>query len=327
VSKSPEAQTCEAAVAAAGVSSSSPSRKRTKRKRTWRRVLLEYSLLLLCVYFGGCLALAWNTVRPKLGKHNVTPRNYRLPFETIEFRSSDGTRLAGWFVTPSAKSKGTVILCHGVDSSAKEMLWEASLLQKRGFSALLFDFRGRGESDGALCTIGYRETDDLLAAVKYVRSRIDSKSLPIGVFGASQGGAVALLGTARSKEISAVLVESPFAQLDHAVDNHFRSVFGSFGATASTPVRWFGEAMIGRKCCDISPISEIGKIAPRPLMIIQDEEDALCPPTETEALYRAARGRKEIWRVPGAGHVRASDVAEKEFEKRVPEFFLRTLTK
>lgn len=286
---------------------------------------MEYLIVLTVSYSGGCLAIAWNTVRPKLGRHSVTPANYKLPFETISFKSEDGTKLTGWFMPARSIATGTIILCHGVDSTMKDMLWKAAVLHKHGFATFVFDFRGRGESDGALCTIGYRETDDLLAAVHYLRTRPDMKSVPVGVFGESQGGAVALMGTARSKDIGAVVSESPFARLDHAVDNHFRRIFGSVSGFVSTPVRWMGEAMIHCRCCDISPMDEIGKIAPRSVMLIQDEEDDLCPSAETQTLLRAAREPKEIWSVPGAGHVHAENVAPDEFNRRVPAFFLKAL--
>jgi uncharacterized protein len=318
--------TCDAALAAASGAEPSPSvSKRAKRQRTWRRIFVEYFVLIFVLYAGGCLALAWNTVRPKLGRHSATPAGYRLTFESVSFRSADGTRLSGWWIPAKGAPKGVVILCHGVDSTMKDMRWKAAAFNRHGFSTLVFDFRGRGESDGALCTIGYRETDDLLAAVKYVRGRDDAKDLPLGVFGESQGAAVALMGTARCPDIRAVVAESPFARLDHAVENHFRSVFGVTGALTSKPVRWIGEAMIRRRCCDVSPMDEVSKIAPRPLMIIQDEDDILCPKEETETLMKAAGEPKELWSVPNAGHVRAEDVAPEEFERRVSQFFVKNL--
>jgi fermentation-respiration switch protein FrsA (DUF1100 family) len=201
------------------------------------------------------------------------------------------------------------------------MLWKASILHKHGYAALLFDFRGRGESASSLCTIGYREVDDLLAAIIYTRGRKELRDVPLGVFGESQGGAVALMGTARSKDVKAVVAESAFAQLDHAVSNHFRSLFGGAGVVALTPVRWIGERLICRKCCDVSPVNEISLISPRPLLLIQDGADALCPPEETKALMAAAKEPKELWTVPDAGHIAAESVARKEFETRITQFF------
>jgi alpha-beta hydrolase superfamily lysophospholipase len=109
-------------------------------------------------------AIAWNTVRAKPIRHNSTPSSRRLPFESIRFRSSDGSELSGWLVK-RRNSLGVVILCHGVDSTRYAMLDVAEMLHRHGFSSLLFDFRARGESGGSRCTIGFREVEDLLAAI------------------------------------------------------------------------------------------------------------------------------------------------------------------
>jgi fermentation-respiration switch protein FrsA (DUF1100 family) len=284
-------------------------------------------LIGLGLYLVFCAAIAWQTVRPKNHPLGTTPAASRLPYESIAFTSADGTRLAGWYIPAASKqaARGIIVLCHGVDSNRSGMLWKASVLHKAGFATILFDFRGRGESGPSLCTIGYREVDDLLAAIAFARSRPDTAKLPLGVFGESQGGAVALMGTARSGEVKAVVAESPFARLDHAVDNHFRKAFGIAAPLVSFPVRLIGQALIRRRCCDVSPVDEIPRIAPRPVLLIQDAEDVLCPPAETAALLKAAGPHASLWTVEGADHIGAEYVEPDEFEKRVVGFFEKHL--
>jgi fermentation-respiration switch protein FrsA (DUF1100 family) len=156
-----------------------------------------------------------------------------------------------------------------------------------------------------------------------VKARAELRELPLGLFGESQGGAVALMAAARSPEVRAVVAESPFARLDNAVGNHFRMAFGAAGPLVGVPVRWIGEGFIRRRCCDVSPVDEIPRISPRPLLLIQDGADRLCPPEETAALMAAAKEPKELWTVPNADHIQAEDVAPKELEQRVPAFFRR----
>lgn len=299
-----------------------PSRKpATLRKRIARMLLIA-----LGIYLAFCAAIAWETVRPKNEPIGDTPMAHKLRYYSATFKSADGTRLAGWYIpSPAAKPRGVVILCHGVDSNRSAMIWKANVLHKVGYATFLFDFRGRGESGPSLCTIGYREVDDLLAAITYVRSRPDTKTLPLGIFGESQGGAVTLMGTARSPEVKAVVAESPFAQLDHAVGNHFHKVFGWASPMVAYPVRLMGEVIIRRRCCNVSPVNEISKITPRPILLIQDEDDALCPPNETKELLKAAGGNAALWLVPGADHIQAEMVEPEQFEKRVIEFFDKAL--
>lgn len=295
------------------------------RYRTLRRSFRR-GLLAGGIYLGFGSALAWITVRPKPQKMTVTPALYKMPFENVSFTSADRTRLAGWYVPAQEPiPHGAIILCHGVDSDRQAMLEKAVLLHRRGYTTLLFDFRARGESGGKRCTLGFREVDDLLAAVEYLRSRKDARSLPIGVFGESLGGAVALMGTARCLQIRAVAAESPFARLDHAIENNFRIAFGFAGPFAAAPARLAGERMIGAPSASIAPVEEIGRIAPRPMLLIQDGKDRLCPAEETRLLLEAAGEPKTLWTVPHADHIEAQIVAPVEFARRVTAFFDKAL--
>jgi fermentation-respiration switch protein FrsA (DUF1100 family) len=135
------------------------------------------------------------------------------------------------------------------------------------------------------------------------------------------GGAVVLMGAARRPDVKAVISESPFAQLDHAIHNHFRHVFGPGAILMEGPVRWFGEKMIGARSGAISPVNEIGRISPRAVLLIQDEDDYLCPPAETRALFAACGEPKQLWSVPHAGHIMAMETEPAEYEKRIDTFF------
>jgi uncharacterized protein len=44
-----------------------------------------------------------------------------------------------------------------------------------------------------------------------------------------------------------------------------------------------------------------------------------------EAFYAAARGHKELWEVPGSGHMKGIEARPVEYERRVIRFFDRTL--
>jgi uncharacterized protein len=44
-----------------------------------------------------------------------------------------------------------------------------------------------------------------------------------------------------------------------------------------------------------------------------------------EGFYRVAKGAKQIWEVPGSGHMGGIDAQPAEYERRVIEFFDRAL--
>ena len=298
-----------------GSRQSPPLRKRSR----WRALILL--LLNVLAYLILCGRLAWETVRPKQHKLRVTPLAHGLKYENIGFATPDKLALHGWFIPADDKLKGVIVCCHGVDSDRTDLLATAAILHKSHFAVLLFDFRARGESEGKRCTLGYREVGDLLAAVDYVKSRPELKTVPLGLLGESMGGAVVLMGAARCPDVKGVIAESPFARLDHAVNNHFRSVLGGAAPLLAVPTRLIGQAFIGKSCADIAPIEEIARISPRPLLLIEDGSDTLCPPEETQALLQAAGQPKSLWHVAGADHISAQSVAPAEYARRITAFF------
>jgi len=301
---------------------SQPPRPDKKRKRYYTRARVMRRLFLLFgLYLGMCAAIAWLSVYPHRGGVADRPGIGDIKFDNLTFHSADGTRLSGWFIPATRSPKGVVVLCHGVDGNRGGMLEPAMMLHKHGYAALVFDFRARGNSDGAHSTLGWKETDDLLAAIGAVKNRPDLRGLTIGVMGHSMGGAVALMGAARSSDVKAVIAESAFAQLDHAVHNHFSDIFGSIGPVFEYPSRWFGERLIGRSSTDISPVSVISRIAPRAVFLIQDSDDTLCPQSESRELFQACGEPKSLWIVPHARHIQAIYLQHDEFERRIVAFF------
>lgn len=88
-----------------------------------------------------------------------------------------------------------VVMCHGFGGSMDA--YPGSLYQRiakrlvaRGMAVLRFDFNGHGRSDGDFSHMDVlNEIEDLIAVLRYVRSRADVTS--IRLLGHSQGGVVA----------------------------------------------------------------------------------------------------------------------------------------
>lgn len=286
------------------------------------RAAVAAVLLLVSGYAALVYSLMWMTIRPLRRSLTRSPAEYGFRFEVITFRSADGTVIRGWYVPAAGdRPKGTVILCHGIGGNRQSMLGDTPFLRQHGFACLLFDFRSRGESDGAVCTLGWRETDDLLSAVGWVRARRELSNRPIGVLGVSLGAATAIRAAARCKDIQALAVEAPFSRLDRAVALHFKSVGGSMGSLFAQPVQWAGERRLGFDARKVAPVDDIAALAPRPLLLIVDENDELFPHEETDAVYNAARYPKQRWIVPGAGHAGAGYVDYDGYARRVGAFF------
>src|SRR5258707_843891 len=121
------------------------------------------------------------------------------------------TGLSGDLVVPS-RATGMVVFAHGSGSSrhSRRNRYVASVLQEGGFGTLLLDLLTEAEEKVDLRTRHLRFDIPLLAerlidATDWLQSDAATRNLPLGYFGASTGGAAALVAAAeRPALISAV---------------------------------------------------------------------------------------------------------------------------
>ena len=95
---------------------------------------------------------------------------------------------------------------------------------------------------------------------------------------------------------------------------------GRWGALSSgfalLTARWEGMHYWEKRSVDL-----VGRISPRPILLIAGTADHIVPPWMTERLYQSAREPKDLWLVPGAAHGQYAAVAPVEYERRLIQFF------
>ena len=86
----------------------------------------------------------------------------------------------GWFF-PGLVGAPTIILLHGYESSRGELLTLVSALQDHQYNAFVFDFAAHGANAG-LTTFGYREADEVRAAIDTLAKRNDVDPTRFGIW-------------------------------------------------------------------------------------------------------------------------------------------------
>ena len=282
-------------------------------------ILLPVLLIILLVaYLAIVVRTSWVLTHPR---RDFTPRDYQpanMPLERVRLQSRGGLGLAGWHAR-NDDAPGTIVFSHGVWANHREMESRAEALWRRGYSVLLFDYRACGESEGRTTTLGQKEVDDLLGAVDFLAA--DPGHRPIGVWGNSMGGAVAIIAAERCPHIGAVVSDSAFAVLADTVGHGFRAATGLPPGPFQHAVISLAEALAGADMRSVRPVDSVPALSPRPLLLVQGEDDNLVHPREARALHTAAGEPKEFWLLPDCGHVEAFDQRPEEFTNRVDRFF------
>src|SRR4249920_725717 len=127
-------------------------------------------MALLALVFFAVLAtmaiagfLVYRIVKPQRTSSEINMASFPGRPETVTFEVAGlGTR-EGWFF-PGLRGAPTIVLCHGYESSRGELLTLVSALQDHQYNVFVFDFAAHGSNDG-LTTFGYREADEVRAAI------------------------------------------------------------------------------------------------------------------------------------------------------------------
>lgn len=249
-----------------------------------------------------------------------------FPAQDVEFPARDGLRLSGWFV-PAKVAKGGVILCHGHPGTRMETLSRARWLHEAGFHVLLFDFRALGRSEGRVSGIGSLETQDLLGATDYMTQREETARLPLGVYGHSMGGAVAILTAAQDTRLEAVATHGAFATLESAIRQRAKLIAKGMAPIFEESVTRHGGRWLPIDPKELSPQAVVAQIAPRPILILHGVKDQVISVADAYALYEAARNPKELCILRQSRHIGICENEREEYRRTLCAFFTSALAK
>lgn len=219
---------------------------------------------------------------------------------------SDGLQLCGHLAGPDTRAERGLVVCHGFPSdppgapTAGHTYPQLAdrLAAEAGWAVLTFDFRGTGRSPGDFSLSGW--VTDVRAAVDHLAG--------VGIHGVwlagfDTGGSLALCAAGEDERIRGV------AALAAPAD---------FEAWASDPEAFLEEARRrgvvrtpgfpecfddwARELREIRPLALVGKVPPRPLLLVHGADDEVVSLMDARALVDAAEGQAELRVLSGAGH-------------------------
>jgi uncharacterized protein len=237
-------------------------------------------------------------------------------YREVSFRASDGLTLAGWY-RPS-QNGAAVILVHGGGGDRMGPVAHAELLARHGYGVLLYDARGRGESDGTPNNYGWDWAKDVDGALAFLKGRDDVDPGRIGALGLSTGADVLIEVAANRRDLAAVVA-------DGAAAGSFEDWHRLRGTEVGLPIGWvmFTTMRVLSGDPPGPPLEDLVRRIRQPTLLISagraEERDF-------NVLYEdAAHGPVEHWNVPDAAHTHAIRTHADEYERRVAAFFDQAL--
>lgn len=260
---------------------------------------------------------------------------------------SEGVKLVGDVYQPDGQAPGekraAVLLCHGY-TGVKDMYLpdNARVLNDAGYVAMVFDYKGWGDSEGPRSRLApWSRVADVQAALTFLAARPEVDADRLGLYGTSYGGAtvvwtaaidprvactVSVVGIGngtrwmrsvrRPDEWHDLLERARADRIARAVDG--RSEFVD-RAEILLPDRQSAELAAAARRGNPAAVNQIpleyvddtlgfnpewvvDRIAPRPVLFVTTDNDRLVPPEESLSLYARAGEPKKLVVLKGYGH-------------------------
>ena len=152
--------------------------------------------------------LVYRIVKPQRTSSEIDMESFPGKPDLVDFTVPEIGVRHGWFF-PGLRGAPTIILCHGYGSSRGELLTLVSALQDHQYNVFVFDFAAHGGNQG-ITTFGYREADEVRAAVDTVAARKDVDPGRIGLWGYNLGAYAALREAENDHRIKAIVLDSVY---------------------------------------------------------------------------------------------------------------------
>ncbi len=233
----------------------------------------------------------------------------------------EGSRDA-WFF-PGLKTAPTIILCPAYGSSRGELLTLASALQDLQYNVLAFDFSAHGSSGGR-STLGYREVEELRAAMDAVANRGDVDVNRFGLWGVSLGAYVALAEATGDHRVRAIVAESPYNRPEDMVALQVnRSGLGTFPLITRMSQMIFER--LNSQYKNVQPLKvRLGKLSGVAQLYLQSPDEPELAASTAE-LFHFSPVPHEMATLQHGNYGGMADEDKRNYENRIVSFFLVNL--
>lgn len=221
-----------------------------------------------------------------------------LAFEDAWFEAPDGTKLHGWYV-PCEKPRAVLLFAHGNAGNLSHRYELLESLHAMSVTAMIFDYRGYGRSEGAPSEAGILA--DARAARKWLAERAGVNEAEIVLMGESLGGGV-MVDLAATDGARALVLENTFTSLPEVASYHYP---------------WLPVKLLMRTQMDSA--AKIGNYH-GPLLQAHGDADTIIPFEIGRRLFEAASEPKELVVIAGGDH---NDPRTEEFFAALDRFLDR----
>jgi uncharacterized protein len=287
-----------------------------------RRILAVALLVGVVGYLSVSYVVADRLTHAERHPIGRAPQVVAPTYEDVTLRTSDGLALRGWYF-PAPRVDRAAILIHGRHANRAEYQGRlehiADFLIAQGFSVLLFDLRGHGDSDGDRFSLGQFERLDVASAIDFVASRGVAENR-IALLGISLGAGTAIQELLVHPKVGAVVADSSYMDAFTEVQE-ILPLEGGVPSWFTPGVFLMTRIAFGLDGDQVRPIEVVRAHPERAILFIHCDTDPLIRVHQAHDLRAAsANSGSALWIAPGCDHAAASDLHPDEYRTRVVAF-------
>ncbi|MGB2925755.1 MAG: alpha/beta fold hydrolase [Limnothrix sp.] len=274
-------------------------------KKAW----FKWPIILLSsvsgIYFALCLYLLFWQTRILFNPYKTVeklPATYALTSTELFLPVNKNESLHGWWLPATTSTEKVLLFLHGNSSNVGGNLFHAKRFVDLGFSVLLMDYRGFGQSDGSFPHEN-QVYEDAQVMYDYLVKTRNIAPENIFVYGHSMGGAIAI-ELVTNNPVSGLITEGTFTSI--------ADMASYTGKYSFLPIN----LLLHQRFESLTKIKTIQT----PTLFIHGTEDELVPVAMGEALHAESTAPKQLLIVPGAGHSDVASTAEETYDTAILDF-------
>ncbi|MBP0969684.1 MAG: alpha/beta hydrolase [Oscillospiraceae bacterium] len=274
---------------------------------------------ILLLFFASCIFLASYVVNGKRQTFEEALKWQSERYDTSFYdeaekkdytvQGDEGYLLHVQLLKAPQESSRYVIITHGFTDNRMGALKYARFYRELGFNCVIYDIRGHGENEKTFTTYGKKEGKDLALLIEDTRNRYPDLTV-LGLHGESLGAASTIMSLRYRPQVDFAVADCGFSDIENVLRNGIKNLkMPGF----LTDMQNIG-LMIGYGCSfrDMRPIEALAD-SEVPVMFIHGADDTLIVPKNSQDMYDAAKGYREIHLIPGAEHALSAIVAPEQY--------------
>ncbi len=287
-----------------------------------------FTAVVALAFFVGLATLAiagflvYRIVKPQRTSSEINMSTFPGRPDAVQFTVAGLGNREGWFF-PGLRGAPTIILCHGYESSRSELLTLVSALQDHQYNVFVFDFAAHGANAG-MTTFGYKEAEELRAAINTLAARNDVDPTSFGLWGYNLGAYAAMREAETDKRVRVLALDSvydePKQMVKVEVENTGLASFPFMVRAAELSFDW-----LNYQHKQDPPLSKrLSALAGVPKLFIEANDQPELAELTRDMFVKSPEPREQAM-IPHGNFAGMGDEDKRAYENRVVTFFLTRL--